>query len=130
MRHRARSRGSSESLFRKVLEIGQALRADGVIAQAHSDLGDVQLDRGDIDGAEAMQRTALAIFETRGDQAGVAGVWHSLGNVYRARGDPAQAEAWIAARALDRPRGRTVTSTIWSTATSARRHCLPSRRLT
>jgi tetratricopeptide (TPR) repeat protein len=74
--------------------MAEAMRLEGLIAQAHSNLGDVLLDRGDIDAAEAMQRGALESLERRGDRAGLAGVWHSLGDVHRARGDPAQAEVW------------------------------------
>lgn len=81
----------AEESYRRLL----VLAADDQAAQAASygNLGNVLQTRGDLDGAEAMHRKALAINEKLGRPEGIAKQYGNLGIVLRTRGDLDRAEA-------------------------------------
>jgi Flp pilus assembly protein TadD len=75
----------AEASARRAIELGNKNpRSTG----GHVTLGNVLMDKGDFDGAEASYRTALAI------DPGAAGIYFNMGLVYDKRRDLALAEKW------------------------------------
>jgi tetratricopeptide (TPR) repeat protein len=87
--HRARGQlERAETQLRQALGELKTLPAEsGVRMTIHADLGDVLLDRGDLDGAELELTTSLKISEEVGDQRGVAVGNGQLGAIYLNRSD-------------------------------------------
>jgi tetratricopeptide (TPR) repeat protein len=80
-------------MYRKALEIDEALgRKDGM-AIKYVNLGNVFRARGELEKAEAMHRKALEIDEALGRKEGMATGYVNLGLVFEARGEPEKAEA-------------------------------------
>jgi tetratricopeptide (TPR) repeat protein/tRNA A-37 threonylcarbamoyl transferase component Bud32 len=84
----------AEATARRAIELG---RKYPKYAGAHVCLGNVLLEKGDFDGAEASYRAALAI------DPGSAGIYYNLGLVHRRRGDLAGAEEWYRKAATATP---------------------------
>jgi tetratricopeptide (TPR) repeat protein len=74
----------AEASARRAIELGQQ---HPKYAGAHVGLGNVMLEKGDLDGAEANYRTALVIDPD-------SPCYYNLGLVYERRGDLAGAEEW------------------------------------
>ncbi len=75
----------AEASARRAIEVGKKYPR---YVGAHVGLGNVLLQKGDLDGAEASYRAALAI------EPGSAGVYFNMGLVYDKRRDLAVAEEW------------------------------------
>jgi tetratricopeptide (TPR) repeat protein len=80
-----RNWGEAEASARRAIELGRNYPR---YAGAHVSLGNVMLAKGDLDGAEANYRAALAI------DPGAAGVCYNMGLVSDRRADLAAAEEW------------------------------------
>jgi tetratricopeptide (TPR) repeat protein len=76
----------AEASFRQAIELGRSYPR---YAGAHVNLGNVFLEKGDLDGAEASYRAALAI----DPDAGMT--YYCMGLVYNKRGDLAGAVEWL-----------------------------------
>ena len=83
----------AEAMYRKALELNEALGRKEGIAGAYGNLGIVYQSRGDLTQAEAMHRKALELDEVLGKKEGMADDYGNLGIVYQSRGDLTQAEA-------------------------------------
>ena len=69
-------------------------------ANVMSTIGIVHRARGNLAGAERTLLSALTIYESVGDQPGMASAWNNLGNVYAMQGDLDRAqEAYLKASA-------------------------------
>jgi Flp pilus assembly protein TadD len=77
--------GEAEASARRAIELGKKYPK---YAGAHAGLGNVMLDKGDLDGAEASYRTAIAIDPD-------SPIYYNMGLVYDRRGDLAMAEEWF-----------------------------------
>jgi tetratricopeptide (TPR) repeat protein len=77
--------GEAEASARRAIELG---RNYPKFAGAHVALGNVMLDKGDLDGAQANYRAAHAIDPDDG------GIQFNMGLVHERRGDLAEAEEW------------------------------------
>jgi tetratricopeptide (TPR) repeat protein len=80
-----RNWGEAEASHRRAIELGSKYPR---YAAAHAALGVVMLEKGDLDGAEACYRAALAI------DPDAAPIYFDMGFVYDKRGDLAGAEEW------------------------------------
>jgi tRNA A-37 threonylcarbamoyl transferase component Bud32/tetratricopeptide (TPR) repeat protein len=80
-----RNWGEAEATARRAIELGRKYPR---YVGAHVNLGNVLLQKGDLDGAEASYRAALAI------DAGATGIYFNIGLVCDRRGDLAGAEEW------------------------------------
>jgi tetratricopeptide (TPR) repeat protein len=89
-----RNWGEAEASARRAIELGRKYPG---YAGAHVNLGNVLLEKGDLDGAEASYRDALAI------DPGSAGICYNLGLVHARRGDLAGAEEWYRKAATATP---------------------------
>jgi tetratricopeptide (TPR) repeat protein len=92
----------AEASLRRAVELGGRYPKYAV---AHVNLGNVLADKGDLDGAEASYRAAIAI------DPDTAGTWFHLGLLRARRGDLAEAEEWlrkVVASVPTRPYFRTV----------------------
>ncbi len=76
--------GEAEASARRAVELGRNYPG---YAGAHISLGNVMLQKGDLDGAEASYRAAIAV-----DPG--AGVYFNMGLLFDRRGDLAGAEEW------------------------------------
>jgi tetratricopeptide (TPR) repeat protein len=85
--------GEAEGCWRRMADLAIANDSPGNLAVAYGNLGIVMQTRGDLDGAEAMHRKALAINEKLGRLEGMASDYGNLGVVMRTRGDLDGAEA-------------------------------------
>jgi Flp pilus assembly protein TadD len=81
-----RNWGEAEASARRALELG---RKDPGYFGGYITLGNVLLEKGDLDGAEANYRAAIAI------DPGTGTISYNLGLVYDRRGDLAGAEGWF-----------------------------------
>jgi tetratricopeptide (TPR) repeat protein len=77
--------GEAEASARRAIELGKKYPS---YAGAQVGLGNLLLEKGDLDGAEANYRAALAI------DPNAAGTYFNLGLVFDRRGDLARAEEW------------------------------------
>jgi tetratricopeptide (TPR) repeat protein len=77
--------GEAEASARRAIELGRNYPKYG---GGHVTLGNVLMEKGDLDGAEASFRAALAIDPDAG------GTYYNLGLLYAKRGDLAGAEEW------------------------------------
>jgi tetratricopeptide (TPR) repeat protein len=77
--------GEAEASSRRAIELS---RNYPKYAGAHVGLGNVMSDKGDLDGAEASYRAALAI------DPDAATIYFNMGNLNTKRGDLAEAEEW------------------------------------
>jgi tetratricopeptide (TPR) repeat protein len=80
----------AEKCCKRVLEF--AGDDESVQAVAYGNLGVVYRTRGDLDGAEAVYKKALAIDEKLGHPEGMASIYTGLGNICYTRGDLDAAE--------------------------------------
>jgi tetratricopeptide (TPR) repeat protein len=78
--------GEAEASARRAIELS---RNYPKYAGAHVGLGNIMLNKGDLDGAEANYRAALAI------DPGDGGIQFNMGLVHERRGDLAGAEEWF-----------------------------------
>lgn len=83
----------AEVLYKKALEVHEALGHRDSMARDYNNLGYVYWSRGDLEQAERVYRKSLALHEALADQAGMADNYVNLGSVYWTRRDLDQAEA-------------------------------------
>ena len=83
----------AEAMYRKALELNEALGRKEGMANNYDTLGSVYESRGDLTQAEAMYHKALELDEALGNKEGMASAYGGLGTVYGIRGDLTQAEA-------------------------------------
>jgi tetratricopeptide (TPR) repeat protein len=79
-------------MYKKALEIEEALGHKAGVAIAYGNLGLVYRMRGELDQAEDMYKKSLEINETLGRKEGMAIAYGNLGNVYGTRGEWDQAK--------------------------------------
>ena len=78
--------GEAEASIRRAIELGKKYPK---YAGAQVNLGNMLLERGDLDGAEESYRAAIAI------DTNAPGIYFNMGLVYDRRGDLAGAEEWL-----------------------------------
>jgi tetratricopeptide (TPR) repeat protein len=82
----------AEEMYRKSLEISEALGLKEATANQYGNLGLVYDTRGELDKAEKMHRKALELHQALGNKESMANSYGNLGNVYRTRGELDKAE--------------------------------------
>jgi Flp pilus assembly protein TadD len=85
----------AEASARRAIELS---RSYPKYAGAHVALGNVFLEKGDLDGAEASYRTAMVI------DPNATGIYYNMGLVHDRRGDLAGAEEWLRKAVAANPR--------------------------
>jgi class 3 adenylate cyclase/tetratricopeptide (TPR) repeat protein len=77
---------SAREALGKAARIGEAIRADDIVAEGLKQLGNVSFLAGRREDAASFYRDSLAIYERSNDVAGLANVHSNLGVVYRRMG--------------------------------------------
>ncbi len=83
----------AEAMYKKALDLNEALGNKQGMANNYDNLGVVYRNRGDLVQAEATYKKALELDEALGYKEGMAAAYGNLGLVYEDRGDLVQAEA-------------------------------------
>jgi predicted ATPase len=107
----------AEKLWEEGLELRRVQDDPRELGAAVSRLGGVAWRRGDFDGAIALHKEALSLFELAGDEGSRLNELHFLGEEYRDSGDYDEGKRLLeetAALARERGRGQQLTSTLHS----------------
>ena len=94
---RAGDLAKAESIYGRIVESFEGRKSDKArrnLAVAHYQFGMVAWHRGKLDEADDWTKKSLAIFETLGNQPGMASSYHQLGMVAQDRGHLDEAEGW------------------------------------
>lgn len=83
----------AETMYKKALEIHEALGHRESMARDYNNLGYIYWFRGDLEQAETVYQKSLELHKALGEQAGMADNYANLGSVYWTRRDLAKAEA-------------------------------------
>ena len=79
-------------MYRKSLEIEEALGRREGLARGYGNLGNLYQTQGDLDRAEEMFEKGLEIDEALGRKEGMASKYGNLGSLYKERGELDRAE--------------------------------------